>query len=230
MDVNWGSRAAAWDAGCQTDPVRNNFVIPYVSDVISARSPRRVIDVGCGTGYIVRSLAKRHAAAGIEWVLLDSDYEMLHYAAKQCRDWARVSLVRADVSAQASLAEVNPADLVCVAFTTMEFPMNAQIAENMSGLVTEGGALVLFVPDVIRDIVKSSSAIIHLTSYLSGYCFLTKIDKFSGCPYPFHATRVETLISYFTHSGLVLRNLETSPLAPDGADPVLAFTFEKPVA
>jgi SAM-dependent methyltransferase len=55
----WDRVAAAWDQaqGDQGDIVRQRILHPWVAEQVAAANPTRVLDIGCGNGCLVRSLA-----------------------------------------------------------------------------------------------------------------------------------------------------------------------------
>jgi SAM-dependent methyltransferase len=231
MKVDWDARILAWEEGCRIDEVRNNFVIPHLDKLIEGSKFRSIIDVGCATGYITRQLANKYRTKGIEWVLLDASEQMLRFAVAAMDPQLSVQLVKADITDPKDVQSVNPADMAFMAFTTLEFRMTRRIAQNIADLVVPGGTLVVFLPDVLRDILKSGSQREqHLSEYVNGYCELEKLDKFTKQPYPFYANRIETVVADFLNIGLQLLHFAIYQCnEADGENVIFGLDFKKGV-
>jgi len=198
----------AWEDGCKGDDVRNNLVLPHLNQLIDGSKFRSVIDIGCATGYITRLLANKHQLKGIEWVLLDSSEEMLHFAIAALGSQLSAKFIKVDITNSEEVQLVHPADMAFIVFTTLEFRMTKRIAQNVADLLIPGGILAIFLPDVLYDVIKSNpNKEDHLWQYADGHCELPKLDKFTKQPYPFHANRIETIIADFLDAGLQLLRL-----------------------
>lgn len=109
-----------------------------IANLVHSRFPeaRRIVDLGCGTGYVMRALAEAAPAAAL--IGLDLDEDALHRAGQRLGPGA--ALARGDVT--------NPplgagTDLIC-AFDVLEHLDDDQAALSAwaSGLCPGGGALL----------------------------------------------------------------------------------------
>jgi S-adenosylmethionine synthetase len=206
-----------WDAGCHGDEVRNNFVIPAARRLIAQNQVRRVIDVGCGTGYISRTLAAEDALSDVEWTLLDRNPEMLRFAAGRFPKGRRIAYTSDDAEAYAAGGSLRPHDLCLCAYTPLEVEDLGLFATALKRCVPRG-TILLFVPDNVPDIIKyyvgrgvqtlSDSLVREVTQELE------KVDGFTGRRQTFlarqtidyvrpmldHATALREILSYATTS------------------------------
>lgn len=185
---------ARWDVYCGTDPTRNHLIVPYIRQKILSLRPSSIADVGCGTGYIAAKLLETWPAP---WRLIDRSLAMLAFA--------RTILGERCSFHQLDLAAENPAfpksDLVLAVNTLLETGCSAGIAASLLSLVSPGGTLFIWLPDVWEDVLnKEDSAI--LASFMRGDCEIPKSRWY------FRATRPETLIGTFLRQGALLQNLE----------------------
>jgi SAM-dependent methyltransferase len=117
------------------------------ADLISAYSPRRVLDAGCGTGRVALELARR----GIDVVGVDIDDSMLRVAHRLAAalDGSAPRFVRADLADAGALLTigVEPAsfDVVVMAGNVLLFvvPGTEQaVVTNLARAVEPGGMLI----------------------------------------------------------------------------------------
>jgi hypothetical protein len=107
----------------------------------------------------------------------------------------------------------DPVDFAFLAFTLLEVQVDVTVASNIEAQLTPSGTLVIILPDVLTDIHQlGGSAVEALGQYIKGSVRLDKVDKFTGRPYPFHAQRIEEIVSAFLDCGFLLtaiRQVET---------------------
>ncbi|CAG0976213.1 putative trans-aconitate 2-methyltransferase [Burkholderiales bacterium] len=104
-------------------------------------APRTVVDLGCGTGYVTRLLAKRWPDAGI--VGIDNSEPMLAKARAACAGLPRVALELRDLAAWTPAA---PVDLVFSNAALHWLPDHASLLPRVAGAVAAGGALAVQMP------------------------------------------------------------------------------------
>ncbi|MDH3030141.1 class I SAM-dependent methyltransferase [Methylobacterium fujisawaense] len=211
-----------WDQGCATDEIRNQFVIPAIIEVASANDPDSIIDIGCGSGYIAREVEAGGIAKGVAWRLLDYSTDMLSFARSRCTDIERTAFIRHDLRVEPR--DIPKSILGYVAYTFLDFLLDETIALHVSDLIMEGGTLLVFLPDVLEDVIEAAGqdpAV--LDEYRSGHCSLAKRDKFTSKNVLFEANRVENVIQLFLGAGLVLTHLRTHRSAKGKFHYMLSF-------
>lgn len=101
-----------------------------------------VYDLGCSTGTLIASLAKRHEGRGIKFVGCDIEDGMVEAARKQCSEYSNVSILR-ESALDLSLEKSN----LIISFYTMMFihPSNRQVLfDRIYEALNWGGAFLFF--------------------------------------------------------------------------------------
>jgi trans-aconitate 2-methyltransferase len=122
---------------------------------VGARSPRRVVDLGCGTGELTAMLASRWPHAVIEGI--DSSADMIAAAATH----PRLSLRVADVASWTPPAD---ADVVVSNATLQWVPTHRELLSDWAAALPPGGWLAFQVPGnfgaashtVLRSLAESA--------------------------------------------------------------------------
>lgn len=213
------SEAIAWDDGCLTDPVRNEFLIPKLRQFFEKERPPKILDLGAGTGYISR-VVDSQLGYRPDWTLVDINSERLWLAEERKPPAMRMRHLIC------SIADIKPNDqpyhAVLLTFTLLEAnDVDAMLASAIGSLAANG-LLIIAVPDVWRDVVETMDERSTLPRRLLRETIsIPKIDKFTGALYPFYAMRTETLISAVLIQFCVLENLERG--GPQGEVYLLVF-------
>lgn len=213
------SEAVRWDEGCRSDAIRNQFLIPFLVRLFAEQRPSTILDIGTGTGHIPRSvdIALPFRA---RWTLVDINEERLRLARLLKPLEMQMMAYNADITALAVTDEKHQA--VMLTFTLLESDDCEGMIASAAALTATGGLLMIAVPDVWRDILDPAQEFEPLGGqFIKGYVQLSKIDKFTGDPYPFNAIRTETLISSVLKRSFALEQLEQG--GPDGEVYLLIF-------
>jgi SAM-dependent methyltransferase len=195
-----------WEAGCLGDPIRNEFVIPALEEEILQFKPKTIIDIGCGTGFISRMLAKRLSQFPIQWHLLDNEPSMLRFAQEKSKT-ARTIFHHLDLCDH--LPNGAPeCDLGFIAYTFLDVVVTETVVRNISALIKSTKHLLIFMPDVLEDVIHAAQECpALLQEYRMGHCSLEKLDKFTRAKVFFEANRVEHVIGAFVNKGFKLIRL-----------------------
>ncbi|HEY0151331.1 MAG TPA: class I SAM-dependent methyltransferase [Longimicrobium sp.] len=138
IERSWETNAAAW-----TEAVREGRIATRrlatdhaVVDAVLALAPRRVLDLGCGEGWLVRALA----TAGVEVVGVDASAPLVE-AARQAGGG------EFHVCSYAELADTSarfgdPFDIVVANFALLGDPLDDAL-RGARALLKPGGALVI---------------------------------------------------------------------------------------
>jgi SAM-dependent methyltransferase len=232
------SKAAvnAWEAGCRADAVRNDVVIPHLRRLLATTRPVSVLDLGCGSGYVARRACSRADASS--WFLLDRQVACLDYAraswsvahsrAVRCveADLTVCPIASRDVSGFDSLP-VGGVAFAFAAFTLLEFPLTLEVATNIAGRLMSGGELAVYLPDIEPDLDSARLRCPGVEArYLAGHCHLTKVSKWSGELYPFHAAPLRRLRDVMHLAGLRLV-AEERLMRTDRCEEVVCLRFRR---
>ncbi len=211
--------AVRWDDGCRSDAVRNQFLIPFLTKLFVERRPSTIMDIGTGTGYIPRSVDIALPFRAY-WTLIDINEDRLRLARVLKPVEMQLNACNADINVLAATSEQHQA--VMLTFTLLESDNCEGMIDSAAALTAPGGLLIIAVPDVWRDIVDPAQELASVAGqFIKGLVQLSKIDKFTGDPYPFNAVRTETLISSVLKRSFALEQLEQG--GPNGEVYLLVF-------
>ena len=213
------SEAVRWDDGCRSDSVRNQFLIPFLVTLFAEQRPSTILDIGTGTGHIPRSVDVALPFRA-QWTLIDINEERLRLARLLKPLEMQLDANNADINALAATGEKYEA--VMLTFTLLESSDYEGMIASAAALTANSGLLIIAIPDVWRDILDPAQEFATLGSeFIEGFVQLSKIDKFTGDPYPFNAMRTEKLISTVLKRSFVLEQLEQG--GPGGEVHLLIF-------
>lgn len=143
---------ARWDDGCSNDAARNDFVVPTLCQLIRDKSARRVVDVGCGSGYISRALVDYFGVDRVDMTLIDRNPEMVAFARSAAQDDDTMRFLVGEVDDLTGAGDAGKFDLCFCAYTLLEVNDIRSFGTSLKSLV-DVGWLVVFVPDTFEDIV-----------------------------------------------------------------------------
>lgn len=196
--------AIDWDEGCQTDLVRNDFIIPTLVDFINIEQPGRILDIGAATGYIA-SKVEEASEVQAEWFLVDRCSERLELARANCESRNNFRFYNFDFLDVPS--EELSADCVILCNTLLEIDHNERLFRHVSEIVTAGGALIIAYPDVLTDVFALQDRA-KQSEFIEGRLDIRKTDKFTGRSYRFNAARPLFLLREFLNRGFSLEKME----------------------
>ena len=219
-----------WIEHCERSVARRTFVIPFLKQLVDQHKPRSIIDVGCGPGWLAAHLIPA-AASDVTWRLLDRDASMLAECSKRCSHLGRVEIIEADVTDEYSLRHIEPADLVFIALSSLEFHINEAVANAIVGLVTPGGVLLLILPDTLTDVraeLRRDPTSEYLDAYIAGTVTIAKCHS-PSLAYDLYVTRNEVLLGNFLLAGTRLEMLHRQHVKAGSAEQCyFAFLLRKP--
>jgi trans-aconitate 2-methyltransferase len=144
--------SALWDP-TQYEAFRGPRTRPAL-DLIAALpdlAPRRIVDLGCGTGRIARLLADRHPEASVQGV--DSSAAMLAEAAAEGP--SRIEWQQGDI---ATWAPAQPVDLLFSNAALHWVPDHAALFRRLLACIAPGGVLAVQMP---RNFAQPSHAVMR---------------------------------------------------------------------
>jgi trans-aconitate methyltransferase len=202
----YDQEALNWEQGCRTDQVRNRFIIPAIIKHFNALRPARILDIGCGTGYVPRTID-----AGLSyrphWTLLDINEARLKLSDALCPDAMQHSTMCCDVTAYAA---DSPFDAATLTYTMMEIPEPQSCLSALAMALSDGASLFVALPDSWEDVAQLLPDEVPLRSMIGGRVELPKTSKFTGTSYPFWAIRVELAVELTLRAGFVLTDIVRS--------------------
>lgn len=211
-----------WHNGCKNDPVRNNFIIPFILGQIDRFHPSNLIDVGAGTGYIASRIIEMQGTCR-HLTLADTSAERIAFS-QALPSLTNAKFLLGDFFDERPLT-TERFDLVLLSNVLLEVKATRQNITRIKSTLSINGRVVVTHPDTLFDLIDSHPQISAdlISNYTSEGVSLSKVDKFTGDPYPFNAHRVSTLIELFIAEGLRLTDFQRNPTAGN----YLALVFER---
>ena len=135
---SWQHNAHAWIDAVRSGAIesRRQVTDQAILLAILGRQPERVLDLGCGEGWLLRALADR----GIEAAGVDGDQTLV--AAARAAGSAQVHLASYAQLAEGDINVGRDYDLICANFARLHQDIIALLAA-LKGLLAPGGALVI---------------------------------------------------------------------------------------
>ena len=207
IEKSWTANAAAW-----ADVVRQDLIASRrigtnraVFDAILERQPRRVLDVGCGEGWLAHQLAGN----GIDVVGFDSSDALLEHARAGAGTFHRLSY---DAFASNPAQTGHGFDVAVCNFSLLGKDI-AHVLRACAAVLAPGGVLVIQTIHPFMDALQSP--------YEDGW----RREDFSGMPATFSASMpwyfrtMSTWIEDVAGAGFVVESVR-EPLHPETRRPL----------
>jgi 2-polyprenyl-3-methyl-5-hydroxy-6-metoxy-1,4-benzoquinol methylase len=213
---SWMANADAWTRAVREGRIESRRVATdaAIVDAVVARGPRRVLDLGCGEGWLMRALAER----GIEAVGLDVSMELV--VAAEETGGGRYRCCSYDEVIEDPTRAGGPYDAVVCNFSLL----GAELVPLLSALrqnLWEGGALVI---QTVHPWTAAGDE-----PYAEGWRTET-FDAFGGEfaePMPWYFRTLESWVEALHGAGFRLASLR-EPVHPGTGRPVSLLIVAEP--
>lgn len=208
LDASWEANAEAWSAVVRAEHIESRRVATNaaVLDAVFAGDPRRVLDVGCGEGWLCRALTER----GIEAVGIDASASLIQ-AARERGGGTFHTCSYAELAATPTQVDADFDVIVCN-FSLLD--------ENLHPLLTALHALCTPAGQLVIQTVHPWSARGD-APYVDGW----RIEDFGDFdapfaePMPWYYRTFSSWISVLHDTNWLLR-VSAEPTHPDSGDPL----------
>jgi 2-polyprenyl-3-methyl-5-hydroxy-6-metoxy-1,4-benzoquinol methylase len=209
LGLSWQANADAWTAAVRERRIESRRLVTDAAIVqaILALAPGRVLDLGCGEGWLCRGLAEH----GIEAVGVDACAPLIAVARQAGCARAQYRVCGyAELESQA--AQLGRFDLLVCNFALLEEPL-APTLNALHGLLAAGGRLLV---QTLHPWRACNDA-----GYRDGW----RVERFAGFgegfaePMPWFFRTLESWLALFTETGWRLQWLQ-EPLHPESEQPV----------
>ncbi|EJL03272.1 MULTISPECIES: bifunctional 2-polyprenyl-6-hydroxyphenol methylase/3-demethylubiquinol 3-O-methyltransferase UbiG [Pseudomonas] len=135
---SWQHNAQSWIEAVRTGALESRVKVTDQAILLAvlSRQPERVLDLGCGEGWLLRALAER----AIEAVGVDGDATLVDAA--RAAGSSQVYVANYDELAQAKVDVGRDYNLICANFALLHQDIIPLLAA-MNALLSPGGALVI---------------------------------------------------------------------------------------
>ncbi|WP_420231439.1 class I SAM-dependent methyltransferase [Pseudomonas sp. ABY48] len=135
---SWHHNAQSWIEAIRTGAIESRLTVTDQAMLLAvqSRQPERVLDLGCGEGWLLRALAER----GIEAVGVDGDATLVEAA--RAAGSSPVHLASYEALVESKVDVGNGYDLICANFALLHQDIIPLLAA-MSARLSPGGALVV---------------------------------------------------------------------------------------
>lgn len=213
---SWVANAGAWTDAVREGRIESRRLVTDagILDALVERRPRRVLDVGCGEGWLARALAGR----GVAVVGIDASPALVE-AARAAGGGEFHVRAYAELAADPSLAD-GPYDAVACNFSLLDeepAPLLAALRESLA----PGGALVI---QTVHPWVVAGEG-----PYADGWRTET-FDAFGGAferPMPWYFRTLASWVALLHGAGLVITALR-EPLHPQTGRPASLLMVAEP--
>ncbi|MXR30974.1 bifunctional 2-polyprenyl-6-hydroxyphenol methylase/3-demethylubiquinol 3-O-methyltransferase UbiG [Pseudomonas sp. PICF6] len=135
---SWHHNAQSWIEAIRTGTLESRLKVTNQAIILAVlgRQPERVLDLGCGEGWLLRALTER----GIEAVGVDGDATLVEAA--RAAGSSRVYLASYEELAQAKVDIGSDYNVICANFALLHQDIVPLLAA-MNALLAPGGTLVI---------------------------------------------------------------------------------------
>ena len=135
---SWHHNARSWIEAIRTGTLESRLKVTNQAIILAVlgRQPERVLDLGCGEGWLLRALTER----GIEAVGVDGDATLVEAA--RAAGSSRVYLASYEELAQAKVDIGSDYNVICANFALLHQDIVPLLAA-MNALLAPGGTLVI---------------------------------------------------------------------------------------
>jgi 2-polyprenyl-3-methyl-5-hydroxy-6-metoxy-1,4-benzoquinol methylase len=209
LALSWQANADAWTAAVREQRIESRRLVTdaAILQAVLALSPARVLDVGCGEGWLCRGLAAR----GIEAVGVDASAPLIEVARAADEPRARYRVCGyAELESQA--AQLGRFEVLVCNFALLEEPLAPTLNALHEVLAADGHLLI----QTLHPWRACSNA-----SYRDGW----RVESFAGFgagfaqPMPWFFRTLESWLSLLKQTDWRLQWLQ-EPLHPESEQPV----------
>ncbi|SFP12344.1 class I SAM-dependent methyltransferase [Pseudomonas borbori] len=209
LALSWQANAAAWTAAVREQRIESRRLVTdaAILQAVLALAPARVLDVGCGEGWLCRGLA----AHGIESVGVDASAPLIEVARAADDPRARYRVCGyAELASQ--VGELGRFDVLVCNFALFEEALTPTL-DALHGVLAAGGRLLI---QTLHPWRACNDA-----NYRDGW----RVESFAGFgagfaqPMPWFFRTLESWLGLLNQTGWRLQWLQ-EPLHPESEQPV----------
>lgn len=215
------SDISEWDRFCGTDRVRNEVIVPLIRARIEHEQPGAVMDLGCGSGYISRTLLTTGCLPSTvhRWTLVDKNASALDFAVASIPD-SRVNCSHADVTQPRDCVPEHDFVFACMLLPELT-PSGFRLA-RFEKFVALGGELLLSMPDGASEVVGLPGAQAELATQ-----GVANLSQYRDVPYKLIVWRTDCVVDLVVAQGFSLTEVRHSPPPVAGSASTVHIAFRR---
>lgn len=167
---SFGNAASTYDPVAGLQQRVGDKLVSLLDKYADSQRKTRVLDVGCGTGYIINRLAEKTS----ESYALDIAYEMLRFAKKESRQ-KNICYLCAD--AEAIPLKDSSVDVVISNFAIQWCPDRRGLFREISRVLVPGGLFVFSMPgvDTLHELKQSWKKADPTHTHVNRFCSIDEV-------------------------------------------------------
>lgn len=218
LQQSWQANADAWAAAVREQRIESRRLVTdaAIIQAVLALQPKRVLDIGCGEGWLCRGLAEH----GIEAVGVDASAPLIDAARAACDGRSQYRVCGyAELDAHAD--QLGRFEVLVCNFALLEEPLQP-VLRSLHGLLAPGGSLL------IQTLHPWRAS--HGEPYQDGW----RVEDFAGfgegfqAPMPWFFRTLQSWLALMGETGWRLEWLQ-EPLHPESVQPVSLLLLLKPL-
>jgi 2-polyprenyl-3-methyl-5-hydroxy-6-metoxy-1,4-benzoquinol methylase len=214
---SWDANAEAWTRLVRSHGIESRRVATDVAvvEAIAARSPRRVLDVGCGEGWLCRALEAR----GVNAVGVDGSAALIE-SARALSGGGFHHLSYEQLTAQPELIGAASYDLIVCNFSLLHEELD-ELLRSLSTLLVSGGVLLI---QTVHPWTARGTA-----PYTDGWrteSFSSYQEAFAQSM-PWYYRTLGSWVEVLQHAGFAIEQI-IEPAHPETGDPLSLLIAAKP--
>lgn len=218
LKMSWQANADAWAAAVREQRIESRRLVTdaAILQAVLALQPKRVLDIGCGEGWLCRGLAEH----GIASVGVDASAPLIEKARAACKGGSQYRVCGyAELDSQAE--QLGQFEVLVCNFALLEEPLEP-LMQSLHRLLTADGCLL------IQTLHPWRAS--HGEPYLDGW----RVEDFVGfgegfqAPMPWFFRTLQSWLGLIAATGWRLEWLQ-EPLHPQSVQPVSLLLLLKPL-
>lgn len=187
---------AKWDEHVKIDYVRNKIIIPHIISRIRNLNATKILDIGCGSGYIDSKIEKKTICEFIDCI--DKSENNIKFAISKYKVFSKnkLNFIHSDYS---DFKPVKQYNLILMIYTLVEFKFNIDFANKINANLKSDGSVIIVLPDFLYDVLNENNNNI-LEKYINGIVNLKSKRITKSYKVPFVINRIEKVIEIMINS------------------------------
>ena len=212
-----------WHYYVKKDLIRNQFVIPYIIELINRFEIKKVIDIGSGSGYVAAEVS-RLVENKITLFCIDKSGRNINFSKKTYDNVNGLTFVKGSFE---NLIIKDIYDLSLVVFTFVDFKINNSFIKKISLHTSNNGYSLIVIPDFLSDILEMNDRDL-LISYLNNSSVeLGNKEICRKFSIPFVANKTEKIIELMYLNNFTLIDFKNIKYKSDKRFYILLFRSKK---